>query len=625
MVAFVLWELRVEVPLLRLRIFRDRNFSVDNAALLLMSFVFVPYFFFASVYAQVSLAKDASEAGVYLLYFFIGFVVLAQIGGRILDRRGARPAVVLGSAMATVGFWLLANKLPDLSLSAQKSSILIAGGGVGLMLGPASTDAVNRAPSTNYSEVTGITQTVRNFGASLGLAVLGAILIERDKTNVANALARPRGSRSARRTHRLAGRFDQLGRRGERQFRGRPRDPAGDGARHQHRLSRDGGSDGGLLRADVPAVPPRARPRARRAGGRRARGGCAAGRLGGARSYALAVAADASRTPLLFDPSAFETFRFLDRELHEDGLVALRYALDEELSFTEELRLPVPRPLGAQERERAAPLLALLHWVAGVSYFKLAAPPRVEFEGEPPPAAVAALLEALYSEGLGEFAYTNRLDHLPRPSFSAGPDATRRGGCAGSAAGRAGTRAGAGGRRQGLRRGDRDRAPLRPAERAVLDRGRAPDRAHGCGGGAALADGAAAARPPAAGTERVRGAERPRPGDGDRDRRGPAVRAAERLRHRRDGQRALRLGGQPALGRRRGQPPVQQEPAGRAPARRSARGAGRARARGLDPAARVRARDRARLRPPHRLPPGVHELQHDLPPGPGAARGLLVL
>ena len=119
------------VPLLRLRIFRDRNFSVDNAALLLMSFVFIPYFFFASVYAQVSLAKDASEAGVYLLYFFIGFVVLAQIGGRILDRRGARPAVVLGSAMATVGFWLLANKLPDLSLSAQKWPILIAEAGSG--------------------------------------------------------------------------------------------------------------------------------------------------------------------------------------------------------------------------------------------------------------------------------------------------------------------------------------------------------------------------------------------------------------------------------------------------------------------------------------------------------------
>ena len=200
MVAFVLWELRVDVPLLRLRIFRDRNFSVDNAALLLMSFVFVPYFFFASVYAQVSLGKSASEAGVYLLYFFIGFVVLAQIGGRILDRRGARPAVVIGSAMAAVGFYLLAKRLPDLSLHQQKWSILLAGGGVGLMLGPASTDAVNRAPSTNYSEVTGITQTVRNFGASLGLAVLGTVLIHRDKTEVGRAL-RTRGVPAPRAEH----------------------------------------------------------------------------------------------------------------------------------------------------------------------------------------------------------------------------------------------------------------------------------------------------------------------------------------------------------------------------------------------------------------------------------------
>ena len=52
---------------------------------------------------------------------------------------------------------------------------MIAGAGLGLMLGVATTDAVNRAPSTRYSEVTGITQTARNFGASLGLAVLGAI------------------------------------------------------------------------------------------------------------------------------------------------------------------------------------------------------------------------------------------------------------------------------------------------------------------------------------------------------------------------------------------------------------------------------------------------------------------
>ena len=186
--AFVRRELRVPEPLLRLQIFADRAFAVDNIVLGLMSIVFVPFFFFASVYAQVSLGKTSSEAGEYLLYFFLGFVVMSQIGGRLLDKRGARPAVVLGSALAAVGFYLLAGKLTDLSLSAQSTYIIIAGGGMGLMLSPASTDAVNRAPRSSYSEVTGITQTARNFGASVGLAVLGTILINQDKHKISSAL-----------------------------------------------------------------------------------------------------------------------------------------------------------------------------------------------------------------------------------------------------------------------------------------------------------------------------------------------------------------------------------------------------------------------------------------------------
>jgi hypothetical protein len=56
------------------------------------------------------------------------------------------------------------------------------------MLGTASTDALNRAPATSYSEVTGITQTARNFGATLGLAIMGSILISRNQTNVTRAL-----------------------------------------------------------------------------------------------------------------------------------------------------------------------------------------------------------------------------------------------------------------------------------------------------------------------------------------------------------------------------------------------------------------------------------------------------
>src|SRR5271166_4412821 len=119
------------------------------------------------------------------------------------------------------------------------------------------------------------------------------------------------------------------------------------------------------------------------------------------------MAADAKRAPALFDPTAFETFRFVSRELDERGHVKLRYALDDELTFTEMFELPLGDPartLDDAERERVDGLLSLLHWVAGVSYFKTALSPNVSCETGAPPSAVASLLEALYSEGLAELA-----------------------------------------------------------------------------------------------------------------------------------------------------------------------------------------------------------------------------
>jgi EmrB/QacA subfamily drug resistance transporter len=176
LVIFVLVELRTPEPLIKVRIFRDRAFFVDNAVLFFSMVAFVPVFFFASVYSQVSLGYGASDAGLYLLVFFGGFAPAAQIGGRILDERGAKPAIVLGSALGAIGFALWAWKLTDLSLSAQWWAIVIAGAGIGFLLGPASTDATNRSINASYGEVTGITQTVRNYGSALGLAVLGTVL-----------------------------------------------------------------------------------------------------------------------------------------------------------------------------------------------------------------------------------------------------------------------------------------------------------------------------------------------------------------------------------------------------------------------------------------------------------------
>ncbi len=181
-------ELQTSVPLVQMTIFRIRPFLVENLVLAISMIVFIPVFFFASEYAQIALGKSPSEAGLYILYFFIGFVIAAQIGGRMLDRSGAKRPVVLGCIIAAVGFRLWAEKVTGLSFSSQQLYIIIAGAGMGMMLGPANTDAVNRASTLSYGEASGITQTVRNYSASLGLAILGTILLSQLRSHVTDSL-----------------------------------------------------------------------------------------------------------------------------------------------------------------------------------------------------------------------------------------------------------------------------------------------------------------------------------------------------------------------------------------------------------------------------------------------------
>jgi EmrB/QacA subfamily drug resistance transporter len=188
LIAFGFAELRDRQPLIDVRVFTIRAFLVENIVLFTSMIVFIPIFFFASIYAQVALGDGPQEAGLYLLVFFAGFAPGVQIGGRRLDKYGAKGVVVAGCLIATVGFALWAGQVTKLNLSDQWYYIVIAGAGMGLMVGPANTDAINQVGRLSYGEATGITQTVRNFGASVGLAALGTLLVTVERNQLVSGL-----------------------------------------------------------------------------------------------------------------------------------------------------------------------------------------------------------------------------------------------------------------------------------------------------------------------------------------------------------------------------------------------------------------------------------------------------
>jgi hypothetical protein len=113
----------------------------------------------------------------------------------------------------------------------------------------------------------------------------------------------------------------------------------------------------------------------------------------------------------LFDPARFETFRFVGWRF-EDRTAVLEYALDDELRFSERIGFPGADGMPSE------PLLELLHLVAGVSYYKLAAPPSLSVEsGAVLDDATAAFLTELYVDGLGQFGYENGIRLRDRVRF----------------------------------------------------------------------------------------------------------------------------------------------------------------------------------------------------------------
>ncbi len=200
---FVLVERRVTQPLVKLQVFRERGFSLSVLAMLFASIAFVSTFFFLSVYGQVSLRLSALDTGLLFLKFFIGFVVAAQVGSRRFDRLGPRSVYALGGLIGTAGFAWLAFAVtripaqPDAFMNPQTWPIVLAGAGIGFMLSAASTDAVNRAIGASYGEVTAISQTMRNFGGALGLAVFTTVVtnaLTGKLTDAFTALGAPAGT-----------------------------------------------------------------------------------------------------------------------------------------------------------------------------------------------------------------------------------------------------------------------------------------------------------------------------------------------------------------------------------------------------------------------------------------------
>src|SRR6478672_1131798 len=121
----------------------------------------------------------------------------------------------------------------------------------------------------------------------------------------------------------------------------------------------------------------------------------------------------------VFDRDAIRAFRFVRCGFDAaTGVARLVYAFDDGPELVETVTLPgAPFELDAARAEASEQAVRLLHLVAGVSYYKAAVPAEVRIDGYAIDVATATLLDTVYLNGLGEFAYRNGLHLHERIKF----------------------------------------------------------------------------------------------------------------------------------------------------------------------------------------------------------------
>jgi EmrB/QacA subfamily drug resistance transporter len=185
---FVVVELRVTNPLIDLGIFRSGNFSGDSVVLFIVQFALMGISVFGSIYSQDVLGFSPVEAGLALLPMTIPLLILAPRVGKLYDRLGPRGLVTGGCLGAGAGFVLSSVLVVDLDYWRLVPGYVLLGIGIAFIMTPSNTDGMNAAPAALRGQASGVIQSVRQIGGTLGIAVLSSVILTRFRDGIASRL-----------------------------------------------------------------------------------------------------------------------------------------------------------------------------------------------------------------------------------------------------------------------------------------------------------------------------------------------------------------------------------------------------------------------------------------------------
>jgi EmrB/QacA subfamily drug resistance transporter len=173
---FVAWEHRAARPMLPLRFFRSRSFSVGAGVAFLLAASLYATVFFLAQFMQVSLGEDSLGAGLRLLPWTGTLLITAPLAGALADRIGHRPVLAGGLFLQAVGSaWLALVADVGLSYTTMIAPLVLAGIGTAAGMPVSQAAIVSSVADTEVAKAAGSNNMLQELGGAFGVAAAVAL------------------------------------------------------------------------------------------------------------------------------------------------------------------------------------------------------------------------------------------------------------------------------------------------------------------------------------------------------------------------------------------------------------------------------------------------------------------
>ncbi len=174
--SFVAVELRQRAPMVDFSFFRSRSFLGANVVAFIVSFAMLAMFFFLALYMQNIRHYSPLEAGIRFLPSTMVIIFMGPLAGRLADRVGSRPLMTLGLLLVSGALFVQSHLTVSSGYGVLLPGFVLMGFGMGFVMSPMSTAAMNSVEQTKAGVASGILSMNRMVGGTFGVAVLGALV-----------------------------------------------------------------------------------------------------------------------------------------------------------------------------------------------------------------------------------------------------------------------------------------------------------------------------------------------------------------------------------------------------------------------------------------------------------------